>query len=193
MHNIEPFYHWRNLYKAEFDECSPFYGRTYSEFEYTHQLYNFLIHPQWDSIDSDTLYIKILYTDYNKHFVIIEMLGEWNDAISNDIMYLKRNVIDELLYQGIRYFILIGENILNFHSSDDCYYEEWIDDLEGDGWIVLLNFRDYVLTEMQQAGLNKYLIWSEPLNNAMWRKSKPNVLFDVIQEYLKKNRFIESK
>lgn len=193
MHNIEPFYYWRNLYKSEYDERSPFYGRTYSEFEYTHQIYNFLIHPQWDSIDSDTLYIKILYADYNKHFVIVEMLGEWNDAISNDIMYLKRNVIDELLYQGIRYFILIGENVLNFHSSDDCYYEEWIDDLEGDGWIVLLNFRDYVLTEMQQAGLNKYLIWSEPLNNVMWRKSKPNVLFDVIQKYLMNNRFIDCR
>jgi len=27
-------------------------------------------------------------------------------------------------------FILIGENVLNFHSSDDCYYEEWFQDVE---------------------------------------------------------------
>ena len=46
---------------------------------------------------------------------------------------------------GINKYILIGENILNFHYSDDSYYEEWFDDNGDNGWIVLLNFREHVL------------------------------------------------
>lgn len=192
MHNIEPFSNWRDWYKPECDERSPFYGQEYNLSEYTHQIYNFLIHPLWDSIQSETLYVKILYADYSRNFAIIEMMGEWNDAIGNDIMHFKRNVIDELLYNGIKYFILIGENVLNFHSSDDCYYEEWFEELENNGWIVLMNFREHVLAEMREAHLDKYLIWSEPLNSAQWRKKSPNVLFDVIQLYLQQNHFLET-
>jgi len=89
MHEIEPFYNWRHLYAAEEDKRSPFYGRTYSEFEYTQAIYNYLIHPQWDEFGSRTLYMKILYTDYDQQFTIIELIGEWNDAIENDIMTLS--------------------------------------------------------------------------------------------------------
>ena len=40
----------------------------------------------------------------------------------------------------------IGENVLNFHHSDDAYYEEWFDEvMEDDGWIALLNFRSTCL------------------------------------------------
>ena len=56
------------------------------------------------------------------------MFGEWNDTLHNDIMFFKRNVIDHLIGQGIRKFILLGENLLNFHGSrDDEYYEEWFE------------------------------------------------------------------
>ncbi|MEI9956833.1 MAG: hypothetical protein WDM90_11140 [Ferruginibacter sp.] len=37
MQNIEPYFNWRHLYAAEEDELSPFYGRTYSEFEFSQQ------------------------------------------------------------------------------------------------------------------------------------------------------------
>jgi len=30
MHEIEPFYSWKNLYDAASDELSPFFGREYS-------------------------------------------------------------------------------------------------------------------------------------------------------------------
>ena len=63
MHSIEPYYHWRNLYIASEDDASPFYGREYSEFEFENKVYNFLIHPQWDSIGSETLFIKIKKTE----------------------------------------------------------------------------------------------------------------------------------
>ncbi len=39
MHNIEPYFNWRHMYAAEEDERSPFFGRTYSEFEYSQSVY----------------------------------------------------------------------------------------------------------------------------------------------------------
>ena len=50
MHEIEPYYHWRHLYMAEEDPLSPFFGQTYSEFEFSQTVYNYYIHPQWDEI-----------------------------------------------------------------------------------------------------------------------------------------------
>ncbi len=99
MHTIEPHYSWRDFYIASEDENSPFYGREYSEFEFTHSIYDHYIHPQWDSIGSSTLFIKILYANYEEGFCIIELMGEWNDCLHNDIMYLKRNIIEQFTEQ----------------------------------------------------------------------------------------------
>ena len=110
MQDIEPYYRWRDLYTAEDDELSPFYGREYSEFEYSNTIYNYFIHPQWDDFGSNTLYLKVIYADYNQQFAIIEFIGEWNDAIENDIMTLKRDIIEPMIESGINKFILIGEN-----------------------------------------------------------------------------------
>src|SRR5205085_4382275 len=134
---------WQHLYTASEDPGSPFYGREYSEFEFSNTIYNFYIHPQWDDIGSETLYIKVLFVDYDEKYAIIEFIGEWNDAINNDVMLLKRDIIDELIFCGIKKFILIGENVLNFHYSDECYYEEWFDDIGEEGCIVFLNFREH--------------------------------------------------
>jgi hypothetical protein len=57
------------------------------------------------------------------------MLGEWNDCLQNDVMFLKREVIDPMLQEGINRFVLVCENVLNFHGSDDSYYEEWFEDI----------------------------------------------------------------
>jgi len=94
MHDIEPFYNWRHLYEAEEDPRSPFYGKEYSEMYFTDTIYNYVIHPQWDFIGSPTLYIKILFVDYEQGTAVIELLGEWNDAVHNDIMFLKREIAD---------------------------------------------------------------------------------------------------
>ena len=125
MQDIEPYYNWRHLYIAEEDKKSPFYGTVHSEFSYTHTVYNYYIHPQWVEFGSRTLYMKVIFVEYEKHYAIIELIGEWNDAIENDIMTIRREVTDKLNRHGIYKFILITENVLNFHSSDDCYYEEW--------------------------------------------------------------------
>src|SRR5690606_31933125 len=139
MHEIEPYFRWRDDYISSEDERSPFFNQEYSEFEFDKQVYNFLLHPQWDNFGSNTLYIKILYTDYDLGFSMIEIIGVWKDAIEIDIMLFKREVIYLMITEGINKFILIGENIVNFHASDDSYYEEWYEEVE-DGWIAGVNF-----------------------------------------------------
>jgi hypothetical protein len=185
MQDIEPYYNWRHLYSSEEDDRSPFYGRVYSEFEYSNTVYNYYIHPQWDEIGSPTLYIKIIFCDYDTEFAIIELLGEWNDAIHNDIMILKRDIIDELIKEGIKKYILIGENVLNFHASDDCYYQEWFDDIE-DGWIVAINFREHVLSEFQKTGIDYYVAYGGEFNNTAWRTYSPTQLQNYIEAIINK-------
>lgn len=181
MHSVEPYYHWRNLYIASEDDASPFFGREYSEFEFENKVYNFLIHPQWDSIGSETLFIKIIFVDYESSYCIIELIGEWNDAIENDIMTLKRDIIDELTKMNITKFILIGENVLNFHSSDDCYYEEWIDDIE-EGWVAMINFHDHVTSEMVEVGIDQYLIMKGEMDMIDWRTYLPHQLYKKVKK-----------
>ena len=187
MHELEPYYSWRDLYIASEDEHSPFYQREYSEFEFSNAIYNYFIHPQWDKFDSNTMYLKVLFADYENQYCVIEFIGEWNDCINNDIMYLKRNVIDKMIREGIYKFVFIGENILNFHSSDDCYYEELFDEIidEG-GWVAAVNFRDHVLEEMKAANINRYVNWNPALSNLLWRKLKPLQLYDVVDELIMK-------
>lgn len=181
MHTIEPYYNWRNKYIASDDIKSPFYGTLYSEFEFTNKIYNYLIHPQWDNFGSETLYLKVLFADYDIGYCIIEFIGEWNDTLYNDIMFLKREVIESLLNEGINKFILIGENVLNFHFSDDSYYEEWFDEIE-DGWIVAMNFQQHVIKEFCDQNLDYYIIFSDEFNNFNWRKYKPLKLFQYISD-----------
>ena len=184
MHEIEPFYNWRHMYVSEEDERSPFYGRVYSEFEFTHTIYNYYIHPQWDEFGSRTLYMKVLMADYDEQYVVIELIGEWNDAIENDIMNLKREVIDKFEESGITKFILIAENVLNFHSGDKDYYQEWFEEVTDEsGWIVCLNMPEATQHDFRKAKLNYYV---ELMELANWRIYKPFHLFKKIDEELTK-------
>lgn len=184
MQDIEPYYAWRHLYVAAEDELSPFYGREYSEFEYSNTVYNYFIHPQWDDFGSSTLYIKVLYADYEQSYAILEFIGEWNDAINNDIMMLKRDLVDDMISNGIRKFILIGENVLNFHASDDCYYQEWFEDVE-DGWIVAVNFREHVLAEMSKNNIDFYMIYGGELDALRWRSFNPVQLYAKVEDVVR--------
>lgn len=183
MQEIEPYYAWRHLYISSEDELSPFYGREYSEFEYSNTVYNYYIHPQWDAFGSPTLYIKTLYADYDSGFCILEFIGEWNDAIHNDIMHLKREVADLLISRGINRFILIGENVLNFHGSDDCYYQEWFEDIE-DGWVIALNFREHVRYELSKYNIDYYFVFGGELDEIRWRSFQPQQLHDRVEQVI---------
>lgn len=183
MQDIEPFYNWRELYISADDERSPFHGAEYSEFEYSNTVYNYYIHPQWDTFGSNTLYLKVLFADYDRGFAIIEFIGEWNDALYNDIMFLKREVIEPMMENGINKFILIGENVLNFHGSDDCYYEEWFQEVE-DGWITILNFRPHVLKEMERFNLDYYMVSGGELDELNWRMFNPVELLHRVEHVI---------
>ncbi len=180
MHDIEPYWLWRDYYASETDEKSPFYKKEYDEIYFSNTIYNYFIHPQWDCFESNTLYLKILYADYDLGYCILEFIGEWNDCLYNDIMYLKRNIIEELLAQNIQKFILIGENVLNFHYSDDSYYQEWFEELEN-GWIVGLGFRKHLIREFENGGIHHYIQFEEEEYAFDWRIMLPKVLFQKIE------------
>ena len=187
MHTIEPYFNWRQHYIASEDPYSPFFEQEYDEFRFSQTIYNHYIHPQWDSIGSPTLFIKVIFADYDEGYAIIEMIGEWNDCINNDIMTLKREIIEHMMLNGIQKFVLIGENVLNFHSSDDCYYEEWFDEVEdADGWIAALNFREHVLDEFEIANIDSYLVLGGKLNELDWRTHSPQQFYNVISDMVMK-------
>lgn len=182
MHEIEPFYNWRHLYTAEDDELSPFYGAEHSEFEYSNTIYNYYIHPQWDYFGSQTLYLKVLFADYDFNFAIIELIGEWNDAVENDIMQLKRSVIDLMVAKGIIKFILITENVLNFHSSDTDYYQEWNDDIKDNGgWIASVNMPTQSQYDFHKSHIDYYVHLLESPN---WRTFQPNDFFQSLDNQM---------
>ena len=182
MQDIEPYYRWRDLYTSEEDPNSPFFGQVYSEFEYSTTIYNYYIHPQWDDMGSRTLFLKIIFADYAQHYCIIELLGEWNDAIENDIMIFRREVTDKLAEAGITKFILIAENVLNFHSSDREYYEEWFENVtDENGWIVCLNMPKATQQDFVKKKLNRLI---ELKNMPEWRRYRPDDLFNFIDKEL---------
>ena len=107
------------------------------------------------------------------------------DAIENDIMILKRDIIDVLIDQGINQFILIGENVLNFHYSDDCYYEEWFDDVE-EGWIAMVNFHDHVVREFERINIDHYFVMGGELEDIEWRTYKPQHFYEKVEALVTK-------
>jgi hypothetical protein len=182
MHDIEPYFKWRDDYIASKDKRSPFYGQTYNEFQYTNKIYNYFIHPQWDQMGSPTLYLKLLFADYDHEYCIIELIGEWNDCIHNDIMYLKREIADILIHHKINKFIIFCDHVLNYHADDDCYYEEWYDDVKDeDGWICFINVREHVLQEMNSIRLKNYINLGEEFNDIQWRNHKPKDIYKSLK------------
>jgi hypothetical protein len=185
MHEIEPYYNWLKYYDSSIDERSPFYGKQYNFDQYSDTIYGYYIDPAWDYMGSETLYIKILYTDYEIGFTVIEFIGEWNDAINNDIMNLKRNIVEHLINEGVNKFVLIGENIMNFHGSDDCYYEEWFEDVE-DGWIAAVSFPAFIQEEFKKYQIDNYINMGGTLQIDKWRTLLPNNFYDVVSKLIQR-------
>ncbi|UII22813.1 hypothetical protein [Fulvivirga ligni] len=185
MHEIEPYQRWLHLYNPAEDELSPWFGKEYNYDLYSENIYGYYIDPAWDYIGSETLYIKVLYADYDEGYAIMEFIGEWNDTINNDIMHLKRNIIETYSHQGINKYILIGENIFNFHGSDDCYYEEWFDDVE-DGWIAAINFPDFVREEFKNFNVDSYINMGGSLQIDKWRTMAPYRFYSLVEQLIQR-------
>ncbi|HAP68572.1 MAG TPA: hypothetical protein DCR04_02400 [Flavobacteriales bacterium] len=90
-----------------------------------------------------------------------------------------------MMHEGINKFILIGENVLNFHYSDEEYYAEWFDDIE-EGWIIGINFRDHVIAEMQQVQIDYYINLGGRFQDLNWRTFSPAQLFEHVDELVMK-------
>ena len=116
---------------------------------------------------------------------MIELNGEWNDAINNDIMQLKRGLIELIEIEGINKFILIGEHVFNFHGSDDCYYEEWFDDVE-DGWIAAVSFPAFIQDEMKKYHVDQYISMGGTLQIDNWRTLHPQRFFQLIDSLIQR-------
>jgi hypothetical protein len=183
MHLIQPFANWLKYYDSSTDELSPFFEKENNFDLYSETIYGYYIDPAWDSFGSETLYLKILYADYEQGFVVLEFLGEWNDAIGNDIMTLKRNFLELLSREGINKFILIGENILNFHGSDDSYYEEWFEDVD-DGWIAAISFPEFIQDEFKKYRIDTYVNMGGTLQIDIWRTLHPLRFYELVNQLI---------
>ena len=189
MHDIEPFWKWRDDYVAADDLRSPFHGRTYSELYFSKQIYNFVIHPQWDGFGSSTLYLKILFADYDEAYALIELFGEWNDTLHNDVMFLKRKIMEPLMAAGISRFVFFCENLLQFHGGDTDYYEEWAEEMRDEnGWAALLNLQIHVEEEMTATRLGYFLNFGEAFNDINWRAQKPAVIIQAMDALVNGDR-----
>ncbi|MCA0363633.1 MAG: hypothetical protein LCH67_06290 [Bacteroidetes bacterium] len=182
MHDIEPFYSWQRYYLPYEDPKSPFFQLEETT-EYHNTVYGYYLHPYWDEIGSETLYCKLIMVNYLQKYAVIELIGEWNDTLHNDVMYLKRFLIDKLLKNGIKYFLLLGDNLLQFHGGEDDYYEEWFEDVE-DGWIAAINFRDFILEEFSKFRLDFYFNYGGTLQIQNWRTLKPDQLFSLVNSLI---------
>ena len=110
------------------------------------------------------------------------MIGEWNDAVENDIMQLKRSVIDLLVAKGLYKYILITENVLNFHSSDRDYYEEWYEDIKDEGgWIVAINMPEATQYDFRASHIDWYIRFMESDN---WRTFQPQHFFQLVDNQM---------
>jgi hypothetical protein len=174
---IVPFGGWLHWYNPVADSHSPFQPPGEDE----RYIYTFRAHPAWDSIDSESLLLKILYADYSNGYAVIELLGEWNDLFENDFRLLVQNCLEVLEQAGITRFVLICENVFQAYFQDTEYYEAFQDVLmENEGWIFLLRIRNDVLQELNRYGLDQYFYWSEELQYIAWRKLHPAKLFQLV-------------
>ncbi len=182
MHGIEPYYGWREDYIVEEDERLPFYNKEYQDFEYANTIYNYYIHPEWDYIGSKGLYLKIIYANHQENYAFIELLGEWNDCIENDVMLMINNVLRPLRESGITRIFLICDNLMNFFYDNDDYYEELAQDLIVDnGFLIFLNFPEHLNQEKEGTVLGRDFYF---LDFVDWRKYKPYDIYDSFTKRL---------
>ena len=76
--------------------------------------------------------------------------------------------------------------MLNFHASDDCYYEEWAEECRDEGgWICLINTREHIEDEMKEMRLQYYLNFGAYYNEINWRPHQPHNFYKVVTALVK--------
>jgi len=183
--HIEPYYGWLHLYSHEMDEMSPFHEVEHNLFYFDRHVYTFNAHPLWDSIESESLLMKILFVDYDSGYTIIELFGEWNDLFENDFKLMCENCLDIMLYYGVEKYIFICENVFNIYFEHDDYYSHFMEQLE-EGWMCVLKARSNVLEEFVKYDIQQYFYWNHELDKLNWRKLKPWEIKDKIDASISK-------
>jgi hypothetical protein len=89
----------------------------------------------------------------------IPLLGGIRGGFCLDLQMLKitykpHRVNNRFTILCINRYIFIGDNIFNFHDSDDCIYQEWIDEVE-DNWFVFVT-----LEESHAKERRKYIVFN---------------------------------
>ncbi len=180
--DVEPFYGWLAFYSHETDSNSPFHEVEHNLFEYDRYIYTYAAHPCWDTIESESLLVKILFADYHQGYAIIELLGEWNDLYENDFKLLCENCLTYLVDNQIYKIILICENVFNAYLQEDDYYAAFTEELGDDGWLCLFKARPGVLEEFIKYNISSYVYWNHELDQIHWRKLKPWQLYQLIEQ-----------
>jgi len=186
LHDLEPYYGWLSLYSTHTDPNSPFHEVEHNQFYYDRSINNIPAHPQWDTIGSESLLLKILYANYLQGYAIIELFGEWNDLFDNDFKLLAENCLTFLIDAGIKKFILLCENVFHVYLDADDYYQALSEELEDEGWVFLLRARPNVLAEFEAYGISSYFMWSPTFDELRWRKLKPTQLYQLIDASMQK-------
>jgi hypothetical protein len=97
-------------------------------------------------------------------------------------MLLKRYVLEPFESESIHKFILIAENVLNFHSDGTDYYDELSQELrESGGWVVCLNMPYQSEIEFKQAGNHHFI---ELYNIPEWRSYRPFHLLRKVESLI---------
>ena len=113
---------------------------------------------------------------------VVIQVARWEIVRGTFFICMVVCLLEAMQMNGITKFILIGENVLNFHVSDDCYYEEWFEDVQDQGgWVAMINFRDHIIDEMRKARLSNYLLMGERLNDLNWRAVKPFHMHHLVE------------
>ena len=89
----------------------------------------------------------------------------------------------KLIDKQINQFIIIAENILNFHGSDDEYYAEWFEEVE-DGWIAVVGSREHVEQEWKKYHLDYYLNFGGTLHLDNWRTLQPQPFYELVKSLI---------
>lgn len=177
---VEPYAGWLLFYDPSTDERAPLPAGPEGDLP-SRYIYTFAANPLWDSIDSESLLVKILYLHYQEGYAVVELLGEWNDLFENDFRLLCERLINPLMEEGVNRFVFICENVFNVYIDATDYYEDLQDRLADEaGWICLLKARPNVQEGLAASQLDRYLLWDDQLDHLRWRKLKPWDLFAAI-------------
>ena len=117
-------------------------------------------------------------------FIFTVLLNSTDCTLTIPSLFLGPESIDILYAKGITKFIIIAENVLNFHSSDDSYYEEWREQLLDDGgWVVIIDMPQQSQYDFKKARLTNYV---SLMDFPQWRTLKPDVIFQQVDNWIMK-------